>query len=459
MLHFILERALVSSAAIVAWSIRFSNSSAPQTSLAPSRSLLSILDSFFLLSLIGIWLILLYWVFLSLGSIRYMETSKVDKSRLDGFQIAAEELPFVSILIPAHNEALVIEDTVRAVSTQEYPPHRFEVIVINDGSSDGTGEIVRGLQREYQQLICYDVPKGQGGKGKSRTLNAGMKIAKGSAICVFDADNTPNHDCLLLLVKTLLEQPNLVAVNAMVRTRNANAGLLTRFINLEFIYFQWLFQGGRWAWFKLSMLMGTGYLIWREALDILGGFDEKSLVDDTEISLRIFRGKRRIRWIPYAVTWEQEPDSFRVWRKQRTRWAMGNLAVTRKYLLPGLLNPYPLGLEILTFVFNYFIFVPSLLMSDGVFFISLAGFGKISIPGPYLQLWVISLLVYVIQMSFFIYQEDNRISNYFLALLSYFTYAQLFIVILANAILAMGIQKWKGSELHWVKTVRTREKP
>ena len=97
-------------------------------------------------------------------------------------------------------------------------------------------------------------------KGKSATLNYGLKYTKGELIAVYDADNTPKADALKHLVHALLSDPKLVAVNGKVRTRNRKVNLLTRFINIEFINFQWLFQAGRWYWFKLSTLMGTNYL-------------------------------------------------------------------------------------------------------------------------------------------------------------------------------------------------------
>jgi cellulose synthase/poly-beta-1,6-N-acetylglucosamine synthase-like glycosyltransferase len=415
-------------------------------------------DAIFVLGLWGIWIMLIYWIFLSIGSIRYIAQSRRDLPELLAWNGTHGDAPFVSILVPAHNEAVVIQETVRALANQDYPKDSYEIIVVNDGSTDDTGQIIRYLGKEIPNLVCHDVPAGEGGKGKSRTLNIGMRCTKGTLIAVFDADNTPEPNCLRLLVATLLHDTGLAAVNAKVRTRNRDASLLTRFINLEFIYFQWLFQGGRWQWFRLSMLMGTGYVIYRDVLDILGGFDEHSLVDDTEMSLRIFRGHRRIRWVPYALTWEQEPESLLVWWRQRTRWAMGNLSVTWKYLPGALTNPYPLGLEMLTFALNYIVFLPALLASDSVFLLGLSGVAKITVPGPYLYLWGIAVVIYTFHMSIFIHEEDNRSSNYLLAVLSYFTYAQLFIFVLLRAFFGIISQRLLGFEMRWAKTVRHKEK-
>lgn len=411
-------------------------------------------DAMLVTALWGIWIMLIYWVLLSIGAARYYMATRSELEELAGWQ---GPWPFVSVLVPAHNEALVIERTARALCQQQYPGDRYEVIVINDGSRDGTGELVRALCSDYPQLRCYDVPVGEGGKGKSRTLNVGLPQARGELIAVFDADNTPEPTCLSRLVATLERDPSLVAVNAKVRTRNRDASLLTRFINLEFIYFQWLFQGGRWAWFRLSMLMGTGYVMRRDALEMLGGFDENSLVDDTEMSLRIFRGNRRIRWVPYAVTWEQEPETLGAWLRQRTRWTQGNLSVTWKYLPQAFVQPYPLGLEMLTFVFNYVLFVPALFVSHLTFLLSLLGVVSVTLPGPFLYLWVLAVVIFTLHMSAAALVEERHWSNVGYALLCYFTYAQLFIVVLLMALYQNASGKLFRRRLQWAKTARTRE--
>ena len=303
-----------------------------------------------------------------------------------------------------------------------------------------------------------NVPHGEGGKGKSRTLNIGFQHTSGALVSVFDADNTPEPNCLRLLVTVLENDKKLVAVNSKVRTRNKDASWLTKFINLEFIYFQWLFQGGRWQWFRLSMLMGTGYVIYRDTLDLLGGFDENSLVDDTEMSLRIFRGNYRIRWVPFATTWEQEPDTFKVWFKQRTRWSIGNIVTTWKYLPAAFIMPYPLGLEVLVFVLNFVIFIPALLASNTVLILGFLGVSSVTLPGPFIMLWALSIVVYAFHMAFAIREEDNVPFNYFYAVLGYFTYAQFFIPVLLNAFWQLFKQSFQKESIQWDKTTRKKEK-
>ncbi|GAB5051404.1 hypothetical protein PESHB4_00360 [Pediococcus ethanolidurans] len=150
-----------------------------------------------------------------------------------------EDVPFVSILVPAHNEEIVIVKTVLALLSFDYPQDKYEVIVINDNSSDHSAQKLARLQQEFttQRLKVINTDKKTGGKGKSNALNIGFKQAKGSIISVYDADNTPEKAALRLLVAELLRNDRLAAVIGKFRTRNKNASLLTRFINIETLSF------------------------------------------------------------------------------------------------------------------------------------------------------------------------------------------------------------------------------
>ncbi|GEO78096.1 glycosyltransferase [Companilactobacillus mindensis DSM 14500] len=217
--------------------------------------------------------------------------------------------PFVSILVPAHNEGIVIVKTVLALLSFDYPHDRYEIIVINDNSSDNSAELLKNLQDEFgaSRLQVINTDNITGGKGKSNALNIGLKRAKGSIISIYDADNTPEHGALRILVAELLGDDRLAAVIGKFRTRNKNASLLTRFINIETLSFQWMAQAGRQQLFHLCTIPGTNYVIRRSVIEKVGGWDEKALAEDTEISFRVYQMGYRIKFQPRAVTWEQEP--------------------------------------------------------------------------------------------------------------------------------------------------------
>src|SRR5699024_1572354 len=143
-------------------------------------------------SLVVIWIMLLYHMFLMLGGylhfLRFGKVIPIWKQKMKG------ELPKVSILIPAHNEAVVIETTLNAMIRLNYPTDKLEVIVINDNSSDQTGEIARKIGEDYSFIKVVDTIPPYSGIGKSSALNYGFKESVGKYIVVYDADNTPEQD-------------------------------------------------------------------------------------------------------------------------------------------------------------------------------------------------------------------------------------------------------------------------
>lgn len=262
-----------------------------------------------MIAIISIWGILVVNLILTIAGYTWYlkQVKKVDKA-------LPSKVPFVSILVPAHNEGIVIVKTVLSLLSFDYPHDKYEVIVINDNSSDNSAQLLGELQEEFTsaRLKIINTDKTNGGKGKSNALNIGLKQAKGSIISVYDADNTPEHEALRLLVAELLNDRQLAAVIGKFRTRNKDATLLTRFINIETLSFQWMAQAGRQHLFHLCTIPGTNYVIRRDVLDEIGGWDIKALAEDTEISFRVYQMGYRIQFQPRAVTWEQEPQNHRL---------------------------------------------------------------------------------------------------------------------------------------------------
>ena len=211
---------------------------------------MSFVDSLSLYAIISIWMLMIINVILSIGGfIYYMKVGKTDG------RVPLKEYPMVSILVPAHNESLVITRTVRALLNFNYPKDRFEVIVINDNSSDDTAEKLEEIQREMPEshLIVISTGKEVGGTGKSNALNIGFSVSKGEVIAVYDADNTPEPDALIILVENLMTDDKIGAVIGKFRTRNRNASILSRFVNIETLAYQCMNQAGRYFFFKLCL--------------------------------------------------------------------------------------------------------------------------------------------------------------------------------------------------------------
>ena len=408
-------------------------------------------DLLYLASAIGIWLFLMFNVVLTIFAFVHGLNSEKERDRLLSEPFA---FPFVSILIPAHNEGLVIKRTIESMLTLNYPRERYEVIIVNDGSDDDTEEVVSKLAKRHRNVKLVNIPEGEGGKGKSRTLNVGLEHAMGDVISVFDADNRPEPNSLLYLVANLVEDPKLAAVAGKVRTINATRNLLTRFINIEFIFFQWIVQAGRYKLFNLATLPGTNYVIWRKILEKAGYFDEEAIAEDAELSIRLYEMGYRIKFIPYATTWEQEPQQLKVFIRQRTRWAQGMFYIIQKFMRVAFQMKNRRIMVDLAYMFSlYYIFFLALIVSDVIAILSLMGVVQLGLVGPFTFIWFLAAMLFFMELLIAIsLEEEESFTNILLSGLMYITYCQVWIVIIIRAAwLDIFSRRKKGV---WDKTVR-----
>ncbi len=408
------------------------------------------LSFLFVVAVILIWFMIAYQFVLTVfGYINYIKSVRekrlVDRSDYD--------FPTCSILIPAHNEEVVIAATIESMLRLDYPAEKLEIIVINDGSTDTTKEIVERYCRQDHRVMLYDVPRGEGGKGKSRALNLGIRQATGEVIAIYDADNTPEKSALRYLVAQLITHKELGAVLGKFRTVNKNATLLTRFINIETLSFQSMLQAGRWQMHNIATLPGTNFVMWSSLVTKMNGWDEDALTEDSELSIRIYQEGFKIKFIPYAITYEQEPQEWKVWIRQRMRWVRGNNYVIRKFFkhIPQFKNRR-LAFDLLYTLSLYYVFFAAIIISDILFVVSMLNLVSISLPGPYTFVWLMAFVLYLAELLLAIsYDGEDTLKNAGYIALMYFTYCQLWIYIVLRVMYAKVTKKEKKV---WDKTVR-----
>jgi hypothetical protein len=202
------------------------------------------------------------------------------------------------------------------------------------------------------------------------------------------------------------------------------------------------------------MLPGTNFVIQRRILEKYGGWDEKALTEDTELSIRMFQNGDQIKFIPYAVTWEEEPEKWRVWLRQRTRWVRGNIYILRKFLFSSL-RQRKMGVVLeLGYIFLlYYLFLGSILVSH-LFFIT-SGIGLIAVhsPGPYFIVWMCAFLLFVIEIMMTAALEKEVFwENLGVVVLMYFTYCQAWIILVFRALYQ---EFFKRQSIEWEKTPRS----
>lgn len=416
---------------------------------------LNFIDYLFLYSLISIWLVLLINIVLATsGYIYYLKMNNTNIKLIDD-----EECPIVSIMVPAHNEGKVIYKTVRSLLLLNYPNDKYEIIVINDNSSDNTYDELLKVKEEFkaENLKILNTDKITGGKGKSNALNLGYELSKGEYIAIYDADNTTEKNALRYLITTILSSDKLGAVIGKFRTRNRDRNLLTKFINIETLSFQWMSQAGRWQLLNLCTIPGTNFVIRKSVLEELGGWDTKAISEDTEISFRLYKLGYKIAFMPKAVTWEQEPETVKVWFKQRTRWAKGNIYVLNKYIMKIFTEkPSKVVFDVLYFFLVYILFLSSVFISDFIFIISMVTNIKIQIAGNFNILWIMAYILFILEVAVTLSMEKGQssLNNVLLIPIMYFTYCQMWLLVALNSI----IQYWKDKilkrEVKWYKTER-----
>ena len=235
-----------------------------------------------------------------------------------------EYKPFVSILIPAHNEEFVIKDTINNVLAIEY--EHFEVIIIDDRSTDNTAKVLEQLSAEYENLSCHIRDKAAF-PGKSAVLNEILPLTKGDVICVLDADARVKTNFLKKIVPYLAD-PDVGAAQARKIISNKDFNLLTRCQDNEYAL-DTHFQLGRDCIKGAVELRGNGQLVKKEALIAINGWNNFTLTDDLDLSTRLHLKGWDIRLCPDVNVYEEGVISFLPLLRQRRRWVEGSI---RRYL-------------------------------------------------------------------------------------------------------------------------------
>ena len=228
--------------------------------------------------------------------------------------------PYVSLLVAAKNEEAVISNLVRMLCNLEYPASRYDLWVIDDHSTDRTPVLLDQLALEYDQLKVLHRGAGAGG-GKSGALNQVLPLAKGEILAVFDADAHVTPD-LLRRVLPCFGQPQVGAVQVRKAIANAKVNFWTRGQMAE-MALDTYFQQQRIAIGGIGELRGNGQFVRRSALKSCGGWNEETLTDDLDLTIRLHLDGWDIEFLetPY-VEEEGVTGPVALWH-QRNRWAEG----------------------------------------------------------------------------------------------------------------------------------------
>ncbi|GAA3161930.1 glycosyltransferase [Planomonospora alba] len=271
--------------------------------------------------------------------------------------------PAISVIMPAYNEEAGIVEAVRAMLSMRYPS--FEIIVVDDGSRDGTFD---RLREEYDlvevprvvpddiptrgRVLSVHVPGGgsqvltvvrKSNSGRADALNVGINFARNPLVCMVDADSILDPGALLSVAKPFTDDPlRTVATGGVIRIANGCDVVGGRVVTVRMPR-QWLvriqvieylraFLLGRTGWSRLGGLLiisGAFGLFRRDAVVEIGGLDPDSIGEDAELVTRLHRHMReqdrdyRIVFVSEPVSWTEAPSTLAVLGRQRRRWSRG----------------------------------------------------------------------------------------------------------------------------------------
>lgn len=407
-------------------------------------------------------------------------------------EVAESELSMpVSILVPAYNEEPSIVASLRSLLTSQFV--EFEIVVINDGSKDGTMEVlkqafglvkvdrvprsniptqlVRGTYTSPFEPRVVVIDKVNGGKADA--LNAGINHANYPLYCAIDGDTMLDGGALSRLVWEFQAVPETVAVGGIVRIVNGSTfddGRLAKvrtprnlLANLQIIEYLRAFLGGRIGWSKSGMLMiisGAFGLFRRDVCVEAGGYDPTTVGEDAELVLRLHRHQRergepcRITFFPDPICWTECPEDLGTLVRQRDRWQRGLIemfARHRKMLfrprfgrIGSVAMPYFLVFEVLG---------PTIECIGYTLFVLAVAFGII--PIQFALAFLAIALIYGLVLSFMVILMEQRAFRRYpgwrdlmrmalCAVVENFGYRQLLAVVRMRAwyTLARGNRRW-----------------
>lgn len=249
---------------------------------------------------------------------------------------AAAQLRF-AVLIPARNEAACMPGIIRSLKNQNYPPELYDIYVIPNHCTDDTaGEAVRNGAK----LLPVSSAVSSKGAALHEAFACLLRHEQHDAYCVLDADNEAAPDFLSEMNRAL--QTGARAVKSRILTKNAADSVTAACYEIYFCNANVFLNRARGVLGLPARLIGTGFALRRDLLEELGGWNTATLTEDAEFYATLAARGEHIAFCPEAVTYDEQPRSFRESLVQRRRWMSGVLEVGWKKapaLLAGLRSP------------------------------------------------------------------------------------------------------------------------
>lgn len=359
------------------------------------------------------------------------------------------DAPMVSVLIPCYNEAGNLNQSIPHLLKLAYP--NYELIFINDGSSDKTGSIISGWAKIEPKIIAIN----QENSGKAAAMNNGLRQARGKYIVGIDGDAILDYHAVSYMVQTLENDATLGAVTGNPRVRNRST-VLGKLQVAEFSSIIGLIKRAQSVMGTLFTVSGVIVALRKDVVDHIGGWSTNMITDDIDVSWKVQMDGYNIAYDPRALCWVLMPETIRGLFKQRLRWAQGGAEVMLKYFKAMWhwrnFRLWPL----------YFEYLMTLVWAYALLFLSLEGVSRM-LQGDWSYFLtfevtaVMTFMMFLLQFSVSMFIDSRYESNLFRYFLSCIWYPYAFWLI--NSITLMhgfprALLRDRTSPARWVSPDR-----
>lgn len=359
-----------------------------------------------------------------------------------------------SVLVPCHDEELVVDRLVAALAAVQPPDGGLEVILVDDRSTDRTPALLdAGVAGRPGWRALHRPPGAR--PGKSAALNDALAVARGDVVVVFDADHHPHPEAVRRLLRHF-DDPTVAAAQGRCIVRNPGESPLARLVALDYLCGYLVNQVGRQSVFDLPAYGGANCAVRADRLRAVGGWNERSVTEDTDLTLRLVLGGDSVRYDVTALDSEQAVSTLARYWRQRYRWARGHQQVCVDQRAAVLRSPHlrPLQkLESLLFLFSFHLPVVCL---AGTVLVALQGAGTVHVARS-LDLWPLIPLMFAAPLV----EIGGGLALAGVArrrALDLLLFPVLYGVSMACCTKAM-VDRWAGRAYGWRKTERSPSSP